>query len=106
MPGNPLTDEHWASEVTQQITSLVGSVRDTTTNNAIKAVRAVVWGILIAILGLTAVVLLLVMLTRLLQALLALMVDWDRAVYLSYLVLGGIFIAAALLFFRRRQPRL
>lgn len=106
MPGNPLTDENWASEVTQQITSLVGSVRDNTTNNAIKAVRAVVWGILIAVLGITALVLALIFLTRGLQALLALAVSWDRAVYLSYLLLGGIFIVVALLFFRRRQPRL
>ena len=90
MPGNPLTDPNWASEVTDQITSLVGTVRDKTTNNAIVAARAVVFGLLGLILGLVLVTLLLVLLTRLIQAILSNWIDWETAVYVSYFIIGGL----------------
>jgi hypothetical protein len=90
MPGNPLTDPNWANEVTDQITTLVGTIRDKTTNNAIVVVRAVVFGLLAAILGLVLVVLLLVLLTRLIQAILSNWIDWDTAVYVSYFIIGGL----------------
>jgi uncharacterized protein YacL len=90
MPANPLTDPNWANEVTDQITSLVGTVRDKTTNNAIVAVRAVVFGLLGLILGLVLVTLLLVFLTRLIQAILSNWIDWDTSVYVSYFIIGGL----------------
>ena len=36
MPGNPLTDPNWAPDLADRIASFVGSIRDKTTNNAIK----------------------------------------------------------------------
>jgi uncharacterized protein YacL len=90
MPGNPLTDPNWANEIADQITALVGTVRDKTTNNAIVAVRAVVFGLLGVILGLVLVTLLLVFLTRLIQAILSNWIDWDTAVYVSYFIIGGL----------------
>ena len=97
MPGNPLTDPNWAPDLANQITTLVGNVRDKTTDNAVKAVRAVVFGLLALFLGLVAVVLLLVIATRGLQSLLSLAFDWDRSVYLSYFLIGGILTLAGLL---------
>ena len=52
MPGNPLTDPNWAPDLADQITTFIGKVRDNTTNNAIKAARGVVFGLLGAVLGL------------------------------------------------------
>ena len=103
MPGNPLTDAHWADEVTEQITSLVGTVRDKTTNNAIKAVRAVVFGLLAFFLAIALVILLLVFLTRGLQSLLNLFLAWDKAVWLSYFIIGGLMSLGGLLAMSKRS---
>jgi ABC-type antimicrobial peptide transport system permease subunit len=103
MPGNPLTDPNWANEVTDQITTLVGTVREKTTNNAIVVVRAVVFGLLGAILGLVLVTLLLVLLTRLIQAILSNWIDWDTAVYVSYFIIGGLLTLAGAFLMTKRH---
>ena len=96
MPGNPLTDPNWATEVTEQITTLVGNVRD-------KVVRGVVYGLMGLLLGFVAIVLLLIISTRGLQSLLDIFVEWDKAVYLSYFVVGGILTIAGWLLMSKRH---
>lgn len=103
MPGNPLSDPNWATDLTQQITSVVGNVRDKTTNNAVKVVRGVVFGLIGLFLGLVAIVLMLIIMTRGLQSLLDIWFEWDKSVYLSYFVVGGILTLAGLLLMSRRQ---
>jgi hypothetical protein len=105
MPGNPLTDPNWAPDLADQITEFVGNVRDKTTNNAIKAARGIVFGLLAAILGTVALVLLLVFATRGLQALLDLATTWGRAVYISYFIVGGIFTLGGLFLMTKRATR-
>jgi hypothetical protein len=105
MPGNPLTDPNWAPDLADQITEFIGNVRDKTTNNAIKAARAIVFGLLAVFLGLTALVLLLIFLTRGLQALIDLLTSWERAVWISYLALGGIFTLAGMFLMTKRASR-
>lgn len=105
MPGNPLTDPNWAPDFADQITTFVGNVRDKTTNNAIKAARGIVFGLLATILGITALVLLLIFLTRGLQALLDLLTSWERAVWISYFVVGGIFTLVGLFLMTKRASR-
>jgi|SRR5690554_7760878 uncharacterized membrane protein YedE/YeeE len=103
MPGNPLSDPNWAADVTNQITTFVGNVRDKTTGNVVKAVRGLVFGLLATFLGLFAVVVLLVMLARALQSLLDIWVDWATAVWISYLFLGGLFVLAGLILMSKRH---
>src|SRR5262249_8400080 len=103
MPGNPLTDPNWAPDLTDQITEFIGKVRDKTTNNAIKAARAIVFGLLGLFLGLVLIVLLRICATRGLQALLDLLTSWPRAVYLSYFVVGGILTVLGVFFMGRRN---
>jgi hypothetical protein len=104
MPGNPLTDPNWAPDLTEQITTFVGNVRDKTTNNAIKVVRGVVFGLLGLFLGVVTVVLLLITSTRGLQSLLDIAFEWDKSVYLSYFIVGGILtLIGALLMSKRRS---
>jgi hypothetical protein len=103
MPGNPLTDPNWASDLTDQITTLVGTVRDKTTNNAIKVVRGVVFGLLGLVLGIVALTLVLIGSTRALQSLLDIWVSWDKAVYISYLLLGGILTVAGWFLMSKRH---
>lgn len=103
MPGNPLTDPNWATEVTEQITKLVADVRELTAGNAVKVVRGVVFAMLAVFLGLTAVVLLLIITTRALQSLLDIWFEWDKSVWLSYFIVGGIMTLGGLLLLSRRQ---
>ena len=103
MPGNPLTDPNWATELADTIDRVVGTVRAKATTPVVHATRAVVFGLLAAFLALTAVVLLVITLTRALQALLDLAVTPEQAVYLSYFILGGILSIIGLLLLRKRQ---
>lgn len=103
MPGNPLTDPNWATEVTEQITTVVGNIRAKTTDNAVKVVRGVVFAMLGLFLGVVAIVVLLVIATRGLQSLLDIWFEWDKSVWLSYFILGGIMTAGGLFLMSRRQ---
>lgn len=104
MAGNPFTDPHWARQVTDTVERVVGTVRDKTTDNVVLVTRGLVFGLFAAIVGLFALVIFLVGLTRGIQSLLELAVSWERAVYLSYFLLGGILcVAGALMMARRRS---
>lgn len=103
MPANPLTDPNWAPDLADQIAGFVGSVRDKTTNNAIRAARGIVFGLLCAILGTVALVLFVVGGTRGLKELYDLGTSTARAVYLSYFTLGGIFCLVGLLLMAKRH---
>ena len=104
MPGNPLTDPNWAPDLTDQITEFVGNIRRKTTDNAVKVVRGVVFGLIALILGMVAVVLALIGFTRGLQELYDLGTTTARAVYLSYFTLGGIFTLLGLFLMMKRSP--
>ena len=102
MPGNPLTDPNWASDTTDTLVRLVGTVRDQTTTKAVYAARALVFGIIAAFLGVFIVVIAIIGLMRAIQALLDLAVTPAQAVYLSYFIVGGMLCLAGLLLFKKR----
>ena len=104
MPGNPLTDPNWAPDLADQIADFIANIRDKTTNNAIKAARGIVFGLLCAILGTVALVLLIIGGTRGLKELYDLGTSTDKAVYLSYFTLGGIFCLVGVLLMAKRHP--
>jgi hypothetical protein len=104
MAGNPLTDPNWAPELADTVERLVGTVRDRATKPAVRAARAIVFGLLAAMLAVVAITLLLLAATRGLQALLDLGLDWSMAVYLSYFIVGGILCLVGLLLLARRPP--
>jgi len=103
--GNPLTDQNWATELADTVERVVGTVREKTTNNIVLLARAVVFGLLGAMIGVAVLLLVVIGTTRALQSLLELGMSWPRAVYASYLVLGGICCIAGALFMRKRRPR-
>ena len=103
MPGNPLTDEHWADEVADQVIGFVGKIRDSATNNAIVAVRAVVFGLMGLMLGVTLIVLSLIFFTRGTQSLFDIWLSWERAVYASYFAVGGLFTLIGVLAMSKRS---
>ena len=103
MPGNPLSDPTWAKQLADTIERVVANVRDKTTNNIVLAARGIVFGLLAAILGLVALTLLLIGLIRGIQVLLDLAVSWERAVYLSYFLVGGILCLVGWFLMRKRH---
>ena len=98
-----MTDENWAADVTTRITGLVGTVRDKTAGTAVTVVRIVVFAMLALFLMAMAVTLLLIMSTRALQSLLDIWMSWERAVWVSYFILGGMLTLVGVLLLSRRQ---
>jgi len=102
MPGNPLTDPNWAPDLADTIDRFVGKIRTTVTDRAVVAVRAVVFGIVILIAAPVTFALMLILSTRFLQRLIAIGTDHDSSVWLSYVVLGGVMVAAGSFLMRTR----
>ena len=105
MPGNPLSDPNWASDVADTIERLVGNVRDKATLKVVTLVRALVFGLLIAVVGLAVVVLVLIVSVRLLQALVRFptRADHASAVWISYLVMSALLFAGGAFAMRKRS---
>ena len=61
MPGNPFTDPNWAADLADTVERVVASVRDKTTKPIVTVTRGLVYGLLTAILGIAAIVLLIIM---------------------------------------------
>ena len=103
MPANPLTDPNWASETTDLVVSYIDLVRSKTTQNLVYAARGVVFGLIAVIVGAFALTIAIVMAMRGLQSLLELATTWERAVYLSYFIVGAVFSIAGVVLFKKRN---
>ncbi|TFH20854.1 MAG: hypothetical protein E4H05_01415 [Acidimicrobiales bacterium] len=103
MPANPLTDPNWASETTDLVVSYIDLVRSKTTQNLVYAARGVVFGLIALIVGAFALTIAIVMSMRGLQSLLELATTWERAVYLSYFIVGAVFSIAGVVLFKKRN---
>jgi hypothetical protein len=105
MAGNPLTDPNWASDFTETIIDTVDKVRDRTTKPIVMVARGLVFGLLSTFLGLMALVLLLVGISRGLINLLEWPFDHDSAVWISHIVLGSLLCSVGAIFMVRRQSK-
>ncbi|HZX56055.1 MAG TPA: hypothetical protein VFE86_15315 [Ilumatobacteraceae bacterium] len=102
MPGNPLTDPNWASDLADVIARYVGQVRSSVTNRAVTAVRAVVFGIIILVIAPVAVTLVVILGTKSLQRLIATATDHNSAVWISYMFIGVVLVIAGSVMMSRR----
>jgi ABC-type antimicrobial peptide transport system permease subunit len=105
MAGNPLTDPKWATEFADTIERVVGQIRRRTTDKIILLARALVYGLIAGCLGLVVFLLAVIGSLRGIQSLLDLAMPWSRAVWVSYLLLGGILLLLGLLMMKKRRPR-
>lgn len=105
MAGNPLTDPNWADDFSATIVETVDKVRSRTTKPIVMVARGLVFGLLSTFLGLMALVLLLVGLSRGLINLLEWPFDHDSAVWISHLVLGSLLCLTGAIFMIRRQSK-
>ena len=96
MPGNPFTDPNWAPDLADTVERVVGTVRDKATSKAVVVVRALVFGIIITVAALVALVLVVILATKLLQRVLNIgdVIEHDSAVALSYLLMGTLLVLA------------
>ena len=104
MPGNPLTDPNWAPELADTVERVVGTIRDKATLKAVTVVRAIVFGLIIGITAIVAIVLFLILGTKFLQILINLggAIEEDVAVGVSYLLMGAILCLAGWICMRKR----
>ena len=86
----------WTVQVADTIESVVGSVRDKTAVPLETVARALVYGIVIATLGVTALVLGTIMAIRLLSYVLE--------VWAAYAIVGGLFTLGGMFLWRKRRP--
>jgi ABC-type amino acid transport system permease subunit len=93
---NTVSGPDWTVQVTDTIESVVGSIRDKTTVPAETIARALVYGIVIAVVGTAAIVLMTVGLVRLLD-------NWLK-IWGVYGILGGLFTLLGLFLWRKRRP--
>jgi hypothetical protein len=86
----------WAATVADTIENYVGLVRDRTTT-ALLVTRAVVFGVMLVILGIAAIVLLWIAWITLITALVG-------EVWITDLITGGIFVLAGAFLMAKRKP--
>ena len=102
-PGAPpaKTSADWTVQVADTIESVVGSVRDKTTVPLETAARAIVYGIILGTMGVTALVLLTIILIRVLTIEVR---GYSLPVYGAYAIIGGLFSLVGMFCWRKRRP--
>ncbi|MDO8361588.1 MAG: hypothetical protein Q7V88_01710 [Actinomycetota bacterium] len=105
MPGNPFTDPNWAPDLADTVERVVGKVRTVATDNAVKASRGVVFGVLALIATLVAVPLLVILLLGTFRELLGFFVNHGRAVWISYIALGALLMIAGFFALKLRHSK-
>jgi hypothetical protein len=95
-PGNG-DGRDWATTAADTIDRYVGLVRDRTTRPALLASRALVFGLILVILGITALVLLWITWITLITALVG-------EVWITFFITGGIFVLIGAFLMSKRHP--
>jgi len=95
----PAQDTDWAAQTADTIDRLVGTVRSNTSDRLVSVGRVLVFGLLAAIMGTTALVLISIALIRFLDAYL------PGGVWAAELVVGGLFTLGGLLLWQQAFKR-
>jgi uncharacterized membrane-anchored protein YitT (DUF2179 family) len=102
MVSNPLTDPEWAKRSVDLVDRIVQTIRRYTTKPLVYTARGIVFG-LIALCGLAiTATLVLIGFTRGLNAAFDAAFERDKAVWITYFVLGGLLLIIGFLLMRRR----
>jgi len=99
----PSPGEDWPVQVADRIEAVVESVRGETTVPITKVVRAVVFGLIVAVAGIIALVMTIILVIRL-HVYLPFHPAYRR-LWTSYAVLGAIFVLLGMFLWRKRHPR-
>ncbi len=101
----PVTDgEDWPSKASATVVHYVGTVRDRTTGPALVASRYAVYVLAMALIGVVLAVLLLLLLVRLLVSATGELPFVDQGeTWLAYYILGGLFVLAGMILWRKKE---
>ena len=107
MPGNPFTDPNWAPDLAGTVERVVSSVREKATDKVVVLVRAIVFGVVISIAGFAALVLGIIVSTRLLQVVASRIfrTDHDSTVWVAYIVMGVLMLVLGWVAMRLRVAK-
>ena len=105
MPGNPFTDPNWAPDLADTVERVVGQVRAVATDNAVKASRGVVFGVLALLAVIVATPLIVILLLGVFRETLGFFVNPARAVWLSYVILGTLLMILGFVALRARHDK-
>ncbi|HUQ62805.1 MAG TPA: hypothetical protein VM121_03520 [Acidimicrobiales bacterium] len=97
---SPPPADDWTVETLDRIDALIEKVRSNSTDRLVRISRYVVFGLLIAIMGITTVVLATIALVRALDEAI------PEEVWLVYLLLGAIFVLVGAFLWSRKTPKL
>jgi hypothetical protein len=96
-PSRLALPDDWPAQAADTVVRVVGNVRDRTTGPAITVARAVVYGLLAAIVGVVALVLVVAALVRFVDV-------WvPGEVWSAHLIVGAVLCVAGLLLWRKRR---
>ena len=104
MPGNPLSDPKWATDLADAVERFVSGVRGKTTRPLFLVYRAVMFGVVALIGGTVALIVLIIALTRALEAIFDIFVSHSDAIWMSYVFLGLVLMIVGLITMKRRFP--
>jgi hypothetical protein len=93
--GAPKPD--WTVQLTDQIDGLVDTIRSNTSDRLVKVARMIVYGLLVAVVGAVALIVVIIGAIRILDHIL------PYEVWLPYFVLGAIFLGAGLFLWSKRE---
>ena len=105
MVSNPLTDPEWADRTVDFIDRVVRTIRRYTTQPLVTTARGIVFGLLGSFGVVGILVLLIIGLTRALQAGLDSVVNHEASVWISYFILSAVFAVIGTILMRRRYTK-
>lgn len=91
--------QDWAADLTDRLDDFVTKVRSQTTDRLLRVARIIVFGLVAAVLGTMALVLLIIAAVR------AVNIIVPQEVWLAYLIVGGLFTGTGVLLWSKRQGR-
>ncbi len=97
-------DVDWATKASDTVVGYVGKVRDKTTGPALVASRYAVYALALALIAFVLLILILIALVRLLVTATSQLAFVDQGeTWLAYYILGGIFLLAGMLLWRKKE---
>ena len=97
---NDILDRDWAGEVLTRVDRVVDGVQDKAILPLVTVARAIVFGIIIAVMGLASAVLLALGIARVLNNYVA-----HHRVWISYSIVGGLFLVIGLFLWTHRKTK-
>ena len=88
----------WPKQIADQVEHYVRLIHDKVTVKVVKAIRSVVFGLIVAVVGISALVLFVIMLERLLR------IPFFGRIWLAHMATGLIFVAVGSFLMRKRHP--